>query len=91
MKTIEMNYNGYRFPIIEIEGKKIDKECTDDTIMYNICDINVWWDCLEYPCMNGEEEANAIDNMIYYYCDSGFVDNEPTEKEIIEYFHKLDL
>lgn len=29
------------------------------------------------------EEAMAIDNSIYYYCDSGFVASDPEDEEII--------
>ena len=41
--------------------------------------------------MNGDREANEIDNTIYYYCDSGFCASEPTEEQVIQYFKKLDL
>lgn len=85
-----IEFGGYEYPIIRIEGKKIDSECTTDA-EYTICDIEFWWDALERPCMEGDAEANEIDSQMYYYCDSGFVASEPTEEEVIEYFNKLNL
>ena len=91
MKRITLSYNGLEYSAIEIEAYKIDKDVTDKNLAYTICDIEFWWDVLERPCMNGDKEANEIDNMIYYYCDSGFCDSEPTEEQVIEYFKKLNL
>lgn len=83
-----IEFNGYEYPIIRIEGKKIDFECTTD-VEYTICDIDFWWDALERPCMNGDKEANEIDSQIFYYCDSGFVASEPTEQQVLDYFKGL--
>lgn len=91
MKRITLEYNGFVYPAIEIEAYKIDKEINDKTIFFTICDIEFWWDVLERPCMSGDREANEIDRQIYYYCDSGFCANEPTEQQVIDYFKKLDL
>jgi hypothetical protein len=82
-----IEFDGYEYPVIRIEGKKIDFECETDE-MYTICDIDLW-DILERPCMSGDEEANYVDSQIFYYCESGFVANEPTEQEVIDYFKGL--
>ena len=80
-------YKGFEYPIIEIEGKKIDSECETDAI-YRIADHSLWED-IEKDCMNGDEEANRIDEMIFFYCYPPLVANEPTEEEVIEYFKNL--
>ena len=91
MKRTTLSYDGFYYAAIEIEAYKIDKEVTDKSLVYTICDIEFWWDVLERPCMNGDREANEIDNLIYYYCDSGFCYSGPTEEQVIEYFKNLDL
>lgn len=91
MKRITLTYDGLEYAAIEIEAYKIDKEVEDKNLMYTICDMEFWWDCLQNPCMLGDREANEIDAQIYYYCDSGFCDSEPTEEEVIEYFKRLDI
>lgn len=85
-----VEYGGWQYPAIQIEGKKIDKECETDA-MYTICDVEFWNDVLYRPCTIGDAEANEVDSEIYYYCDSGFCASEPTEEQVIEYFKELDL
>ena len=89
MKRITLTYNGFEASAIEIEAYKIDKEVEDKNLTYIICDLNFWEDVLERPCMNGDKEANDVDSLIFYYCDYGFCDSEPTEEEVIEYFRGL--
>lgn len=91
MNRITLEYNGWEYQGIEIEAYKIDKDVEDKNIIYTITDIEFWWDALEIPCMDGDKEANEIDEKIYYYCDSGFCASMPTEQEVIDYFKKLDL
>ena len=84
-----VEYGGWQYPAIQIEGNKIDDECHTEGVMYTICDIEFWWDVLERPCMNGDAKANMVDSTIFYYCDSGFCASEPTEEQVIEYFRGL--
>ena len=85
-----VEYGGYKYPAIQIEGEKIDNECAVKGEMYTICDIEFWWDVLEHPCMNGDREANEVDGEIFYYCDCGFCASDPTEEQVIEYFRGLE-
>ena len=91
MKRTTLSYNGMEYAAIEIEAYKIDKEVTNTNLTYTICDIEFWWDALQKPCWQGDAEANEIDNMIYYYCDSGFCASNPTEEQVISYFNNLNL
>lgn len=34
------------------------------------------------------DELSALDNEIFFYCDSGFIANDPTDMEIVEYLRK---
>lgn len=78
------------YDAIEIEAYKIDKEVTDENLIYTICDFELWV-ALEEDYMDGVKEAIDIDNQIYFYCDSGFCACSPTEEEVIDYFLLLDL
>lgn len=89
MKRTTITYKDSTYDAIEIEAYKIDKEITDENVMYTICDIELWDAVL--PCLKGDKEANDIDNQIYYYCDSGFCASNPTEEEVIAYFKEMDL
>jgi len=43
------------------------------------------WNAIKDDCDAGAKEATEIDSGIYFYCDSGFIASEPTDKEIINY------
>lgn len=52
------------------------------------------WAAIQHDCNNPtsrHKEANRIDDSIYYFCDSGFIDSDPTDKEIREYLRKIDV
>ncbi len=47
------------------------------------------WAAIEFAyshaCVKNHRRAVEIDNEIYYYCNSGFIDSDPSDEEIIEY------
>ena len=91
----EIEYNGKMFPVADIEGYKIDSECpkTDYLgmpIMYSVSterlnsELKSGLDC-------GDKEAEEIDNEIFFYCDNGFLEGNPSEEDVIKYFKNLNL
>ena len=72
MERTFMTYKDSVYDAIEIEAYKIDKEVTDENLIYTICDFELWV-ALEEDYMDVVKEAIDIDNQIYFYCDSGFV------------------
>ena len=74
-------YNGVEYPTIDIEWSKVSDVHSDE--MVTIADIELWY-AMKDDYDNDVKKAVAIDNRIYYYCDSGFVASNPTEEEIIE-------
>lgn len=90
MKRTFITYKDSVYDAIEIEAYKIDKEVTDENLIYTICDFELWV-ALEEDYMDGVKEAIDIDNQIYFYCDSGFCACSPTEEEVIAYFKELNL
>ena len=90
MERTFITYKDSVYDAIEIEAYKIDKEVTDENVIYTICDFELWV-ALEEDYMDGVKKAIDIDNQIYYYCDSGFRACSPTEEEVIAYFKKLNL
>jgi hypothetical protein len=43
-----------------------------------------------YDCFNGRTHNAAVelDNEIYFYCEYGFIESDPTDEEIVEYLIK---
>ena len=90
MKRNIITYKGVDYPVIEIGRHLIDREWenADSSFTYLIADIELWF-ALEEDYENADTIAIGIDNLIFYYCDSGFVASEPTEEEVIKYFENV--
>ena len=52
MKRTFITYKDSVYDAIEIEAYKIDKEVTDENVIYTICDFELW-DALEEDYMDG--------------------------------------
>lgn len=85
-----ITYKGVKYPIIEIARNLIDSEWenTDSSLSYTIAD-NELWSAIEKDYEDNNSMAIEIDNLIFYYCDNGFVASEPTEEEVIKYFEEV--
>lgn len=83
-----ITYKGIDYPTIDIELSKISDVDSDEFVTIADCELNA---AIEDGYIMGDEECTEIDNEIYFYCDSGFVASEPTEKEVVEYFDKYCL
>lgn len=85
-----ITYKGVKYPIIEIARNLIDSECknTDSSLSYMIADKELWF-AIEKDYEDNNSMAIEIDNLIFYYCDNGFVASEPTEEEVIKYFEEV--
>ncbi len=90
MKRDIITYKGVKYPIIEIARNLIDSEWenTDSSLSYTIAD-NELWSAIEKDYEDNNSMAIEIDNLIFYYCDNGFVASEPTEEEVIKYFEEV--
>lgn len=85
-------YKSKEYPIITLplkwvvpEGEKNDKSCSN--IEVTIAD-NDLLEAIEEKMYEGGSEEMSIDELIYYYCDNGFVASKPGREEIIEYFNR---
>ncbi len=85
-----ITYKGVKYPVIEIARNLIDSEWenTDSSLSYTIAD-NELWSAIEKDYEDNNSMAIEIDNLIFYYCDNGFVASEPTEEEVIKYFEEV--
>ena len=75
-------WNGKMFPVREIH---LPEELGGYNA--NVSDVDLW-DAIEEDYNNGNSEAHALDNDIYFYCDYGFIESDPTDEEIVEYLIK---
>lgn len=75
-----IEYNGRKFPYRDIAASRLNPESSG---MVKLADTELWDEIMaDYDA--GLREAHDIDNSIFYYCDSGFIANDPTDEEIIE-------
>lgn len=74
-------WNGKKFPVREVE---LPEELGG--FAANVADYELWRAIEAYYLL--DDDARSIDNSIYYYCDSGFIESDPTDEEIVEYLIK---
>ena len=82
MEKSYIEYKGERYPTIEISLNKISDIESEERVV--LADIELFF-AIEEDYENDVYEAVDIDNSVYYYCDSGFVESCPSESEVIEY------
>ena len=77
-------WNGKKFPVREV----MFEVCDDMETIVKVADISLWdaienaYDVKYHP---NHKEAVGIDDDIYYYCEYGFIESDPTDEKIVEY------
>ena len=86
MEKYYEEWDGKKFPVREV---LLPEELGG--YYANVADISLW-DAIEYAYGHegypNRKEAIGIDNDIYYYCEYGFIESDPTDKEIVDYLIK---
>lgn len=72
-------WNGKKFPVREV---MLPEELGG--FVTNVATIELW-DAIEDAYNDCNKTANNIDNSIYFYCEYGFIESDPTDEEIIDY------
>ncbi len=85
MKKSYIEYKGKSYPTIEIELNKVSD--IDSSHIVILADTSLW-DAIEEDYNNEVIDAINIDNDVYYYMDYGFINDNVTEKDVIEYMKK---
>lgn len=75
-------WNGKKFPVREV----MFEVCDNMETSIKVADSDLWREIEAYYLL--DDDARAIDNSIFYYCDSGFIASDPTDEEIVEYLTK---
>lgn len=60
----------------------------------NVATIGLWdaiKDAYDVPYHPNNKDAVNLDDEIYYYCDYGFIESDPTDEEIVDYLIKHGL
>ncbi len=84
MERSFIEYNGVKYPTIEIALSKVSDIESDEIV--TIADYELWA-AIEDDYEDGDKDAVWLDDNVYFYCDSGFVASNPTESEVIEYMN----
>ena len=85
-----IEYKGIKYPVINIESLKIDKDGGIDGVNYNIADVELW-EAIEDDYNDGDRLAMDIDCDIFFYCGEQLIASNPSEDEVIEYFNGVSL
>lgn len=86
MEMAKIVYKGIEYPLATVKVSKIWDDVENDYVV-NVADIELWNAIME-GYENEDPECVEIDNIIFYYCDSGFIDSNPDEEKIIEYLRE---
>ena len=77
-------WDGKKFPVREV----IFEVCDGMETVVKVAGIELW-DAIENACdvwfHPNHKDAVELDSEIYYYCDYGFIESDPTDEKIVEY------
>ena len=76
-------WDGKKFPVREV----MFEVCDGMETVVKVADVDLW-DAIEEDYNNGNSDAHALDDDIYFYCDYGFIASDPTDEDIVEYLIK---
>ena len=80
MNKYFVEWNGQKFPIREV----MFEVCDGMETVVKVADVDLW-DAIEEDYNNGNSDAHALDDDIYFYCDYGCIASNPTDEDIVEY------
>lgn len=81
-----VEWNGEKFPVRTINlPDEYDYNNPVDVADYDL------YQAYEDEYEKDNKEAVAIDNSIFFFCNSGFIESDPTDEEIIEYLIKAGI
>ena len=84
MEKYYEEWNGKKFPVREV----MFEVCDGLETVVKVADADLWY-AIEEDYNNGNSEAHALDSDIYFYCERGFIESDPTDEEIIDYLIKI--
>ena len=82
MEKYYEEWDGKKFPVREVE---LPEELGG--FVANVATGELW-DAIEDAYDADDKTANNIDDSIYFYCEHGFIESDPTDEEIVEYLIK---
>ena len=80
-------WDGKQFPVREV----MFNVCDDMNTMVKVAGEELWDEIsYAYENLNGRTHNAAVelDNEIFFYCEYGFIESDPTDEEIVEYLTK---
>ena len=89
MKKSFIECKGEKYPIRTVNiGDFYDDEELQGEI--DVADVDLYW-AYEDEYWKGDPEINDLDGSIYFFCDTGFIASDPTDKEIVDYLIKAGV
>lgn len=87
METINIEYQGKKYPCVEIDLADVYDDCNHAETL--ACDESLWNDIRNKVENDEEEEAVETDNMVAFYLPIGFIDTNPSYDEVIAEIKKI--
>lgn len=84
-----VEYKGEKFPVRTVFLSE-ETGLVGCDITVDVCDYDLYAAYKE-DYENGVKEIVDLDCSIFFFCDSGFIESDPTDEEIVEYLIKADL
>lgn len=86
MEKYYEEWNAKKYPVRVVSVEEI--------LRIKVADYELWAAigfAYSHACVKNHCRAVEIDNEIFYYCDSGFIDSDPTDEEIIEHLKEREV
>lgn len=80
-----IGYEGKKYPTIVLPMSWVDGREYDTDPIVQIAPQDLWEAISENLCVEGADERE-IDDSVYRYCESGFIEGNPTKEEITQHF-----
>lgn len=86
MEKYYEEWNGKKYPVRVVS--------VEEVFRIRVADYELW-EAIDYAYdhdhSKNHKRAVEIDNEIFYYCDSGFIDSDPTDEKIIEHLKEREV
>ena len=86
MEKYYEEWNGKKYPVRVVSVEKM--------LRIKVADYELWAAidyAYDHDHAKNHKRAVEIDYEIFYYCNSGFIDSDPTDEKIIEYLKEREV
>ena len=89
MEKRYINFLNKSYPAYEINLVDVYDDQKEDCVTL-VAQESLWelLDTLIFFCTGLDDAAESIDNQIFFYCEEGFIESDPTDRELLKYLEE---